>query len=486
MARPLRRAPRARSRDAHRGAVLRGVARRDGRRGHQDRATRHAATSCARSGPFVDGYSLFWAVEGRGRKSVTLDLRKPEGQDLFRRLAATADVVVENFRPARSSGGTSRRRSRPPPRRRAHLDVRPGRPARARPGPRPRRHRLRRAHAPHRLSRPAAGARRRDAVRLPHGRVRVQRRASPPCTSATPRGGDGAVVDAVPLRRGAAHPRMDARRLRPARRRALARGQPARQLGAPRQLPDRRRQVRLHRRRQRRELQPAVQGDGTHRAHRRRALRAPRRSRRAQRRDQRARRDMDDGRCPPRRSKPRASSTTSRWPPRTPRPTSSTTRTWPRAATSSPSTTLSSAPYASRRRSRASSARRPSRRPARRRSASHTREVLAERARSRRRASSTGSPPKASRDRRCSGVDGDGLVLRGGRSPSSGLYHFPLSDVCPYTGADDVEPVDLPRIRTVSGCGRRSRRRHPATRVRSRTGSASSSSTVSACESSAG
>ena len=55
-------------------------------------------------GPFAradDGtdYSLFWAVEGRGRKSVTLDLRRPEGQDLFRRLAQHADVVVENFRP---------------------------------------------------------------------------------------------------------------------------------------------------------------------------------------------------------------------------------------------------------------------------------------------------------------------------------------------------------------------------------------------------
>jgi crotonobetainyl-CoA:carnitine CoA-transferase CaiB-like acyl-CoA transferase len=54
-------------------------------------------------GPFVDtdegAYSLFWAVEGRGRKSVTLDLRTPTGQDLLRRLAATADVVVENFRP---------------------------------------------------------------------------------------------------------------------------------------------------------------------------------------------------------------------------------------------------------------------------------------------------------------------------------------------------------------------------------------------------
>src|SRR5438270_11655247 len=55
-------------------------------------------------GPFTDGrdgnpYSLFWAVEGRGRRSVTLDLRKPDGQAVFRRLAATADVVVENFRP---------------------------------------------------------------------------------------------------------------------------------------------------------------------------------------------------------------------------------------------------------------------------------------------------------------------------------------------------------------------------------------------------
>jgi crotonobetainyl-CoA:carnitine CoA-transferase CaiB-like acyl-CoA transferase len=55
-------------------------------------------------GPFMEtpdgnSYSLFWAVEGRGRKSVALDLRREQGQDLFRRLAATADVVVENFRP---------------------------------------------------------------------------------------------------------------------------------------------------------------------------------------------------------------------------------------------------------------------------------------------------------------------------------------------------------------------------------------------------
>jgi crotonobetainyl-CoA:carnitine CoA-transferase CaiB-like acyl-CoA transferase len=50
-------------------------------------------------GPFVDGYSLFWAVEGRGRKSVTCNLRRAEGQELFRRLTSQADVVCENFRP---------------------------------------------------------------------------------------------------------------------------------------------------------------------------------------------------------------------------------------------------------------------------------------------------------------------------------------------------------------------------------------------------
>jgi crotonobetainyl-CoA:carnitine CoA-transferase CaiB-like acyl-CoA transferase len=55
-------------------------------------------------GPFAkapDGepYSLFWAVEGRGRKSVTIDLHHPEGQRLFRMLAERADVVCENFRP---------------------------------------------------------------------------------------------------------------------------------------------------------------------------------------------------------------------------------------------------------------------------------------------------------------------------------------------------------------------------------------------------
>ena len=52
--------------------------------------------------PFVETRGAVLPLLGRrgaGRKSVTLDLRPPEGQALFRRLADTADVLVENFRP---------------------------------------------------------------------------------------------------------------------------------------------------------------------------------------------------------------------------------------------------------------------------------------------------------------------------------------------------------------------------------------------------
>jgi crotonobetainyl-CoA:carnitine CoA-transferase CaiB-like acyl-CoA transferase len=55
-------------------------------------------------GPDGEDYSMWWAVEGRGRKGVTLDLRQSDGQELFRRLVATADVVCENFRPGTMEG----------------------------------------------------------------------------------------------------------------------------------------------------------------------------------------------------------------------------------------------------------------------------------------------------------------------------------------------------------------------------------------------
>jgi crotonobetainyl-CoA:carnitine CoA-transferase CaiB-like acyl-CoA transferase len=46
-----------------------------------------------------DGESVWWKVVGRNKRSVVLDLGEPDGQDAFRRLAATADVVLESFRP---------------------------------------------------------------------------------------------------------------------------------------------------------------------------------------------------------------------------------------------------------------------------------------------------------------------------------------------------------------------------------------------------
>ncbi|HEY2862913.1 MAG TPA: CaiB/BaiF CoA-transferase family protein [Casimicrobiaceae bacterium] len=45
------------------------------------------------------GTSLWWYVQARNKKSVTANLRVPEGQEIVRRLAREADVVIENFRP---------------------------------------------------------------------------------------------------------------------------------------------------------------------------------------------------------------------------------------------------------------------------------------------------------------------------------------------------------------------------------------------------
>jgi crotonobetainyl-CoA:carnitine CoA-transferase CaiB-like acyl-CoA transferase len=50
-------------------------------------------------GPFAEGESLWWNVEARNKRSVTLDLRQPEGQRLLKEMVKHADVLVENFRP---------------------------------------------------------------------------------------------------------------------------------------------------------------------------------------------------------------------------------------------------------------------------------------------------------------------------------------------------------------------------------------------------
>jgi formyl-CoA transferase len=46
-----------------------------------------------------NGTSLWWQVQSRNKKSVTCNLRRPEGQEIVRRLAKSCHIVVENFRP---------------------------------------------------------------------------------------------------------------------------------------------------------------------------------------------------------------------------------------------------------------------------------------------------------------------------------------------------------------------------------------------------
>lgn len=50
------------------------------------------------------GTSVWWQVQSRNKRSVALDLRAAEGQDIARRLVAEADVLVENFRPGTLEG----------------------------------------------------------------------------------------------------------------------------------------------------------------------------------------------------------------------------------------------------------------------------------------------------------------------------------------------------------------------------------------------
>jgi formyl-CoA transferase len=47
----------------------------------------------------LDGTSVWWQVQSRNKRSLALNLHTPEGQDVVRRLAAEADVLIENFRP---------------------------------------------------------------------------------------------------------------------------------------------------------------------------------------------------------------------------------------------------------------------------------------------------------------------------------------------------------------------------------------------------
>jgi formyl-CoA transferase len=51
-----------------------------------------------------DGTSVWWEAQSRNKRSVCLDLRSQEGQDVVRELAREADVLIENFRPGTLEG----------------------------------------------------------------------------------------------------------------------------------------------------------------------------------------------------------------------------------------------------------------------------------------------------------------------------------------------------------------------------------------------
>src|SRR5438045_7073062 len=50
-------------------------------------------------GPSKDGHGLWWKVIARNKRTATLVLSRPEGQEILGQLVADADVVIENFRP---------------------------------------------------------------------------------------------------------------------------------------------------------------------------------------------------------------------------------------------------------------------------------------------------------------------------------------------------------------------------------------------------
>ena len=52
-----------------------------------------------RLAPIVNGESYCFAVLNRNKKSIALDIKTPEGKDIFMRMAAEADILVENYRP---------------------------------------------------------------------------------------------------------------------------------------------------------------------------------------------------------------------------------------------------------------------------------------------------------------------------------------------------------------------------------------------------
>ena len=114
-----------------------------------------------------DGTSVWWQVQSRNKRSVALDLRSAEGQDVVRALAAEADVLIENFRPGTLEGWglgwDELRAAQPGADHAAHQRLRPDRPLPRPPGLRRDRRGDGRPAPPDRRAGPRAGARGRVA-----------------------------------------------------------------------------------------------------------------------------------------------------------------------------------------------------------------------------------------------------------------------------------------------------------------------------------
>jgi formyl-CoA transferase len=50
-------------------------------------------------GPWKDGEGLRWPGLARNKKSLTLDIRQEAGKEIFKKLIAQSDILIENFRP---------------------------------------------------------------------------------------------------------------------------------------------------------------------------------------------------------------------------------------------------------------------------------------------------------------------------------------------------------------------------------------------------
>ena len=230
-----------------------------------------------------EGRTLWWPIIARNKKSVTLNLREEEGQELARRLISGADVVVENFRPGTLErwglGYEDLSQDQPRPRHGAGLGVRADGAVQGSGGVRVHR----RGHgwdkARHGVPRPSAAAGGDQPRRLARRDLRGSGRGDGPLQPRGERrqgpGGGRGHLRGRPRAHGEHHPRVRAHRAP----QGTHRGHPALR-GPVEHLSHQRRRLHRDRRQRRHRFRKVRQGRGTSGVGRERAVRHPPRPRR--------------------------------------------------------------------------------------------------------------------------------------------------------------------------------------------------------------